>query len=228
MQSAITALRNHPYLFLLTPHSLHHRALAAWHHLPNLSPPLSAAPIPPPPSIPFSYPGVNQKAEPITPSPATAHPPVYTNHRSRSLSNPAGKPRPCPHQHQGSARNADTPPPLRITRTPQHLFFCYPPIPSSEPPYRGECITPPSPLLLPTLTPLPVNQKPLRSSSSSLPALASLLLLPGGKPPNPRFPLFLCYHRPHLLACDHPPAHHPNQPPLALAAALRGGGGSVS
>ena len=37
-----------------------------------------------------------------TPSPATAHPPVYTNHRSRSLSDPAGKPpRPCPHQHQG-------------------------------------------------------------------------------------------------------------------------------
>lgn len=117
MQSAITALRNHPYLFLLTPHSLHHRALAAWHHLPNLSPPLSAAsslhspppnsdkpdtPTPPPPSIPFSYPGVDQKAEPTTPSPAAAHPPVYTNHRSRSLSDPAGKPpRPCPHQHQG-------------------------------------------------------------------------------------------------------------------------------
>lgn len=134
MQSAITALRNHPYLFLLTQHPLHHRTLAAWAPLaelvatpfrslqPSLTPPPNSdkpdTPTPPPPSIPFSYPGVDQKAEPTTPSPATAHPPVYTNHRSRSLSDLAGKRRPCPHQHQGSARNAATPP-LRITRTPR-------------------------------------------------------------------------------------------------------------
>lgn len=47
--AAVTAQCNHhPPLhgcyrsFLLTQHPLHHRALATWHYLPNLSPPLSA------------------------------------------------------------------------------------------------------------------------------------------------------------------------------------------
>ena len=86
------------------------------HHLPNLSPPLSAAsslhspppnsdkpdtPTPPPPSIPFSYPGVDQKAEPTTPSPAAAHPPVYTNHRSRSLPYPGVNQKPTSRHQQG-------------------------------------------------------------------------------------------------------------------------------
>lgn len=61
MQSAITALRNHPYLFLLTQHPLHHRTLAAWAPLaelvatpfrslqPSLTPPNSDKPDTPAP-----------------------------------------------------------------------------------------------------------------------------------------------------------------------------------